>query len=337
LRSRLGLACLGLVAACQQLDANASRGSLEGKGPAAPAGIGDPGGQPSDPASTDGCDGVRARALAIRQADCAVCHESPAKEGNFYFVLDDDLLAQAVSSTGQRFIVPGAPADSRLFRRVAAGEMPPRRLNPRPTAEDVAVLRQWIASCMSTSDAGSSDGSSASPDAAAAPDPGDGCGQPGQSCCGANTCAGGACCVLGACLASGQACGGGTGIGGMPEGLPGVCIDGTCRDGGGSCGGVAQPCCGESGSCTAPHTGCAVGAVCQACGEAGQPCCQNGGAATCVAGLGCSFTGFGRPSMCEPCGADGQPCCGNGLAAQKTCGTGLTCRFVAGMGDHCGM
>jgi hypothetical protein len=40
--------------------------------------------------------------------------------------------------------------------------------------------------------------------------------------------------------------------------------------------------------------------------------------------------------MCEPCGGDGQPCCGNGIAAQKTCTAGLTCRFVAGMGDHCG-
>jgi hypothetical protein len=79
-----------------------------------------------------------------------------------------------------------------------------------------------------------------------------------------------------------------------------------------------------------------MGATCQACGESGQPCCSNGGAATCVAGQSCSFTGFGRPSMCEPCGADGQPCCGNGIAAQKKCNAALTCRFVAGMGDHCG-
>ena len=79
-----------------------------------------------------------------------------------------------------------------------------------------------------------------------------------------------------------------------------------------------------------------MGAVCQACGESGQPCCQNGGAATCVDGQSCSFTGFGRPSMCESCGADGQPCCGNGIAAQKMCKAGLTCRYIAGMGDHCG-
>jgi len=340
--------CL-LAAACQQLDEGASRGDLEhakGSGPKKPAavdpgdghgGSGPPASEPPNP-SADPCDPVRAQARDIRQNNCAICHQSPAKEGNFYFVLDDELLAKAVSATGQRFIVPGAPDQSRLFRRVAAGEMPPKSRAQRPTPEEVTLLRDWISRCM-VAGGGSSppDASPPAPaDAGAAPDPGDGCGKPGQSCCGANACEGGACCVLGVCRASGQACGGGTGIGGLPEGLPGMCVDGTCRNGGESCGAPGQPCCGESGSCTAPHAGCAMGGMCQACGEAGQPCCSNGGAATCVAGQSCSFTGFGRTSMCEPCGADGQPCCGNGIAAQKTCNTGLTCRFAAGMGDHCG-
>jgi hypothetical protein len=343
---RSALAGLVLLAACQQLDSTAARG-LDGKNasPASPTAIDPPDRSPpdgGDPAtsepnhpSADPCDAVRLQARSIREANCALCHESPAKEGNFYFVLEDETLAKAVSSTGQRFIVPGSPDDSRLYRRVAAGEMPPRSRTQRPTPEEVSLLREWISSCMAPRGSAPDASPPVGPDAGAAPDPGDGCGKPGQLCCGANSCEGGACCVLGECRANGQACGGGEGIGGLDDGLPGMCVDGTCRKGSQSCGGAGQPCCGESGSCTASHTGCSMGAVCQACGESGQPCCQNGGAATCVAGQSCSFTGFGRASMCEPCGGDGQPCCGNGLAAQKTCSSGLSCRFVAGMGDHC--
>jgi hypothetical protein len=335
-----------LLAACQQLDVTASRG-LNGKGaspasvdPGAPSsGAGAPAGTDSNQSGADACEPVRAQARAIRQANCAVCHQSPAKEGNFYFVLDDDILAKAVSSTGQRFVVPGAPDDSRLYRRVAAGEMPPKSLSLRPTPDEIALLRRWISTCMVPRASGPPPDAMATttPDAGAAPpDPADGCGKPGQLCCGANACEGGACCVLGECRANGQACGGEVGPGGTDDGLPGMCMDGTCRKDANSCGGVGQPCCGETGSCTASHAGCGMGSVCQACGDNGQPCCSNGGAATCVAGLSCSFTGFGRPSMCEPCGGDGQPCCGNGLAAQKTCNAGLTCRFMAGMGDNCG-
>ena len=348
----LGLNLL-LVGACQELDTTAARGSVHAKGggssrPSTPANVDpqgpgtDPGSMmptdPGPPSSSDGCDPVRAQARTIRLNNCAICHQAPAKEGNFYFVLDDDTLAKAVSASGQRFIVPGEPDSSRLYRRVAAGEMPPKSRSQRPTADEIAVLRQWISTCMlaggSAPDA--SPPAAGSDAGAAAPDPGDGCGKPGQVCCGANACEGGACCVLGVCRGNGQACGGGTGIGGMMDGLPGMCVDGTCRNNGASCGGTGQACCGESGSCTAPHTGCSMAGMCQTCGESGQPCCTNGGAATCVTGQSCSFTGFGRPSMCEPCGGDGQPCCGNGIAAQKMCNAGLTCRFVAGMGDHCG-
>jgi hypothetical protein len=342
---RSALAWVLVLAGCQQLDTTASRG-LGGRGHSASPSAVQPDDQPTADAGApaaadpnrpvdDACDPVRSQARAIRETNCAPCHQAPAKEGNFYFVLDDELLAKAVSASGQRFIVPGAPDDSRLYRRIAAGEMPPRTRTQRPTPDEVALLRRWIASCMMPGGGTAPDAAPpASPDAGAAPDPADGCGKPGQLCCGANACDDGACCVLGQCRASGQACG--SEVGGMLEGLPGMCAGGSCRNQGASCGGVGQPCCGESGSCTAPHAGCAMGAVCQACGESGQPCCSNGGAATCVDGQSCSFTGFGRPSMCEPCGGDGQPCCGNGIAAQKKCNAGLTCRFVAGMGDHCG-
>jgi hypothetical protein len=334
------------LAGCQQLDTSAARGpDGNANRPNNPTTVdheegsthADSGPPPaSGEPTSDACEPVRAQARAIREANCAPCHQAPAKEGNFYFVLDDEVLVKAVSATGQRFIVPGAPEDSRLYRRVAAGEMPPRARTQRPSPDDVALLRRWISGCLTPGAGGSPDAAPPlTPDAGAAPDPADGCGKPGQVCCGANACEGGGCCVLGQCRASGQACGTEE-KGDIDDGLPGMCVEGTCRKGAASCGGVGQPCCGESGSCTASHAGCAMGSICQACGESGQPCCSNGGSATCVAGQSCSFTGFGRPSMCEPCGGDGQPCCGNGIAAQKKCNAGLTCRFVAGMGDHCG-
>jgi hypothetical protein len=344
----IGLSCLLASAACQELDSTASvgvtepdaaaRASVDRMVPPPPDAPPGPSAEPEDEGD-DRCASIRSQARAVRELNCAPCHQSPAKEGNFYFILDDDVLASAVSSTGQRFIVPGAPDDSRLFRRVAAGEMPPRARMQRPSGADVAVLRQWITGCVRPGSQGGegethkNDGSAPPDDPGDDPGPSAGCGQPGQSCCGANECHDGACCVFGQCRANGQACGGI--VGGLPDGLPGMCTAGSCRTGAAACGGVAQACCGESGTCTAPRAGCAMGLMCQACGGPGQSCCQNGGAATCLAGFSCSFTGFGRPSACEPCGARDQPCCGNGLAAQKTCNTGLTCRFVAGMGDHC--
>jgi hypothetical protein len=253
-----------LLAGCQQLDTSASRGLGKASRPNTPMTVDheqestptDAGAPPtSDPPAADGCDPVRAQARTIREANCAPCHQAPAKEGNFYFVLDDDVLVKAVSATGQRFIVPGAPEDSRLFRRVAAGEMPPKARMQRPTPDDVALLRRWITRCLTPGGGGAPDAAApAAPDTGTAPDPADGCGKAGQVCCGANACEGGGCCVLGQCRASGQACGG-EDTGGIDDGLPGTCMDGTCRKGAESCGGVGQPCCGESGSCTASHAG----------------------------------------------------------------------------------
>src|SRR5262249_39694792 len=41
-------------------------------------------------------------------------------------------------------VVPGDPAASRLFKRVDEGSMPPPGEQPRPSADDVAVLKKWI-------------------------------------------------------------------------------------------------------------------------------------------------------------------------------------------------
>jgi hypothetical protein len=82
--------------------------------------------------------------------------------GGFDFVLDDERLKTAVSMTVDdagkplRFVVPGDPEQSRLYRRIVVGEMPPVQApplpaNPIPAVSDVSVLRAWIASCLGAS------------------------------------------------------------------------------------------------------------------------------------------------------------------------------------------
>jgi mono/diheme cytochrome c family protein len=78
------------------------------------------------------------RAQAVLQTHCYRCHgkDAPAK-GGFGYVLDRDRLVSRAR------IVPGKPEDSELFQRVRDGEMPPAK-QPRPSPENVAVLRRWI-------------------------------------------------------------------------------------------------------------------------------------------------------------------------------------------------
>src|SRR5438128_2059392 len=83
--------------------------------------------------------GLPARTQAVLKTHCGRCHGpgSPAKGGMGY-VLDRDRLV------GRQQIVPGNPAESKLFRRVLHGEMPPPAVQARPGAEDLALLRRWI-------------------------------------------------------------------------------------------------------------------------------------------------------------------------------------------------
>jgi hypothetical protein len=290
--------------------------------------------------SADPCIATRNQARTIVERNCAPCHQAPAKQGNFDFCLNVATLTSAVSSTGRRFVVPGAPEESRLYQRALAGEMPPPGRMPRPSQDDVGALRAWIATCIVPGAPGNDwhvdDDKDAAPPSLPSVDAGSaGCGQPGGACCVANSCAAGGCCVLGRCRGQGQACSGGNGENG-DDGVPGICTDGSCSNEGVACGKVAQPCCGAKATCTAPRSECMAGVTCQACGNTGQPCCGNGGNATCIKGLDCQGAGFGRVGICQPCGALDQLCCGNGTAAQQTCNPQLTCRFVAGMGARCG-
>jgi mono/diheme cytochrome c family protein len=82
---------------------------------------------------------LASRVQAILKANCHRCHgRDGSVEGGMNYVLD---LGRLVA---RKKIVPGQAEQSPLYRRVAAGKMPPPGEEPRPSADDVAVLRQWI-------------------------------------------------------------------------------------------------------------------------------------------------------------------------------------------------
>jgi hypothetical protein len=75
----------------------------------------------------------------ILRANCHRCHgQDGVMEGGFNYVLDRERL------TAWGKIVPGQPDKSPLLRRLFDGEMPPDGETPRPSPEDVAVLRRWV-------------------------------------------------------------------------------------------------------------------------------------------------------------------------------------------------
>jgi mono/diheme cytochrome c family protein len=79
------------------------------------------------------------QAQAILKTNCYRCHgQEGASEGGFNYVLDRQRLLAG------RKIVAGAPARSKLFKKVKNNEMPPEDEKPRPSPEDVAVIQKWI-------------------------------------------------------------------------------------------------------------------------------------------------------------------------------------------------
>lgn len=81
------------------------------------------------------------RAEQVLNTHCFKCH---GKEGNakggLNFILDREKLVS------RQKIVPGKPEESKLLLRVLKNEMPPESVKARMTSDEVAVLRQWIAS-----------------------------------------------------------------------------------------------------------------------------------------------------------------------------------------------
>ncbi len=77
---------------------------------------------------------------AILRANCYKCHgENGTNEGGFNYLLD---RGQLVS---RNKVVPGKHRQSKLFRKVSSGEMPPEMVKkPRPTRIEIALLKEWI-------------------------------------------------------------------------------------------------------------------------------------------------------------------------------------------------
>src|ERR1700676_198323 len=78
-------------------------------------------------------------ALAVLNTNCHRCHgQDGTAEGGMNFILDPAKLV------ARKKIVAGQPEQSPLYKRVSTGKMPPSGEQPRPSAEDVALIRQWI-------------------------------------------------------------------------------------------------------------------------------------------------------------------------------------------------
>jgi mono/diheme cytochrome c family protein len=86
-----------------------------------------------------GQDPLAEKARAVLKAHCVRCHgQDGAVEGGLNYVAD---LGKLV---GRKKVVPGSPDESRLFKRMADGTMPPPDEQPRPSDADLAAVRAWI-------------------------------------------------------------------------------------------------------------------------------------------------------------------------------------------------
>jgi WD40 repeat protein len=95
-----------------------------------------PSGTPAGAAET----GDLARpALEVLRANCYRCHGQDGRhEGKLNDVLD------VIGLRENQFVVPGNASKSPLITRIAKGHMPPPDESPRPTADDLGRLREWI-------------------------------------------------------------------------------------------------------------------------------------------------------------------------------------------------
>jgi len=107
-------------------------------------------GDPNTTAAT-GCDKDQYDTQQILSKDCDGCHQVGAN-GNLQGIDDIMTLINKAASNkfmGQKFIVPGDPANSLIFKRVTSFEMPPPSSDvgsqmQYPTISDMSVLQQWI-------------------------------------------------------------------------------------------------------------------------------------------------------------------------------------------------
>jgi hypothetical protein len=270
---------------------------------------------PMDEASTtmDPCEKTRRDKTEILTAFCASCHAGSAAVGlpPWNFVLDDDRLVKELwtreGQPPQRFVIPGDPAHSALYQRMAiVGDMPPQptdlgtHRNPTPSLADISIIEDWILHCLGASPPTATGGSSGS---------GGGSG----SATGGTTGAGAA--------TGGTGSGGATGRAGAP----------------GSTNGTGGAPSGSGGSAGVMGTGGASGAGAIGAGTGGRAAGSGGR----TAGTGGRAAGSGGTSMTDG-GATDVPSASGGTSGGATdagvtsdAGTIETCATGVSNGDSC--
>ena len=84
-------------------------------------------------------DDPAAKVRDILKTHCHRCHgDGGSVEGGMNYLLDLDRLV------ARKKLVPGKPDQSPVFKRVAAGTMPPPDVAKRPAPDEVAALKKWI-------------------------------------------------------------------------------------------------------------------------------------------------------------------------------------------------
>lgn len=79
------------------------------------------------------------RAQAILKSYCHRCHgQDGAAKGGFEYVLDRTRLLAGGK------VIPGRSGESDVYQQMRDGTMPPPGQKPRPSAEEVELVRQWI-------------------------------------------------------------------------------------------------------------------------------------------------------------------------------------------------
>jgi hypothetical protein len=102
----------------------------------------------ADGQATDKDSELARQARQVLKTYCHRCHgQDGTVEGGMSYILDRERLV------ARKKIEPGSAAKSPLFRRVEAGKMPPPGESPRPSAAEIAVLKQWIDAGASASEA----------------------------------------------------------------------------------------------------------------------------------------------------------------------------------------
>jgi|HubBroStandDraft_6_1064221.scaffolds.fasta_scaffold10288_2 mono/diheme cytochrome c family protein len=100
---------------------------------------------PSGPAASDPAISDRAvlanRAQALLKAKCVRCHGENRQESGLDLRSRESILKGGESGPA---LIPGQSDESLVFKRVRAGEMPPRNAG-RLLPEEIATLQQWIA------------------------------------------------------------------------------------------------------------------------------------------------------------------------------------------------